>query len=103
MTERSTSTAKERAVMEMKTDEKKEDATTVTKMPQRDEVIGTIAGMDGPHRRHLPHRGKGFFVVDSMRLCIAFRYKSRFVAVDGTVGFVLYLVYPSASDRLFVW
>ena len=46
MTERSTSTAKERAVMEMKTDEKKEDATTVTKMPQRDEVIGTIAGMD---------------------------------------------------------
>ena len=57
----------------------------------------------GSHRRHLGHRGKGFFVVDAMRLCISFRYESRFVAVDGTVGVVLHFIYPSTSDRLFAW
>ena len=54
----------------------------------------------GPHSRHLCHRGKGLLVVNSMRLGVAFRYESRFVAVDGTVGIVLHFVNPLASDRL---
>ena len=55
------------------------------------------------YRRHLCHGGKGLFAIDAMCLCVSFRYESRFVAVDRTFGIVLYLVYPSTSDHLFVW
>ena len=51
---------------------------------------------------HLCHWGKGIFIVDTLRLGIAFCYESRLVAVGGAIGIILHLVYPSTTDCLLV-
>ena len=56
----------------------------------------------GSNGSHLCHWGKGLFIVDTVRLCIAFCYESSLVAVDGAVNIILHLIYPSTTDCLLV-
>ena len=54
----------------------------------------------GANGSHLCHWGKGLFVIDPVCLFIPFCHKQGLVPIDGVLGIVLHLVYPSASDCL---
>ena len=56
----------------------------------------------GSNNPHLCHYGKGLFIVEIVRLCIAFCYESSFIAFDGAVGIILHFEYPSTVDCLLV-